>query len=82
MERLHDRVEEFSVGIGDVESRPDFVVDSGDDFGAQQPFEDHRPISLDGGVDGFGLRCRRVNMLDPGCGGHGYTYPSLEMFRR
>src|ERR1700728_2255604 len=33
VERLHDRVEQFRVGIGCVEDCPDFVVYPGDDLG-------------------------------------------------
>ena len=77
VERLHDRVEQFRVGIGGVEDCPDFVVDPGDDFGAEEPLEDHRPIPLDDGIDRVGIRGQSVNVLDRGRGSHRRNAPYL-----
>ena len=77
VERLHDRVEQFRVGIGGLEDCPDFVVDPGDDFGAEQSVEDHRSISLDDYLDRVGVRCQSVNILDRGPSSHRKNAPYL-----
>lgn len=66
-----------AVRIGGVEDCPDFAVDPGDDFGAEQPLEDHRPVTLDDGVDGVGVRGPSVKVLDCDRGSHRSNAPFL-----
>lgn len=82
VKRFHDRVEQLCIRISGVESRPDFVIDLGHDVGAQQSLDDHSAISFDDGVDGVGVCCLSVNVLDPGPGSHECTPLPSDMFRR